>query len=241
MVGDVEIVEPDKAKLEADHVDTQVSKIGMAFLGMTLGCARCHDHKFDPIALQDYYGMAGILRSSPSTHKIPFGVWSKLNETELPETAAQSEARQDLERAHAEDLAAKKLERDQLASEKKEIDEQLKSLSLDSSRQKPPVASEERLVSTSATGVDRESLTKRRDELAERIKKLGTAIQHAEFFQSKIPKAFAMRDGDAPSDMPIYIRGNPYAPGSVVPRGPCAFFHGMRSHLYRKAKVVACN
>ncbi len=219
MVGDVEIVEPDKAKLEADHVDTQVSKIGMAFLGMTLGCARCHDHKFDPIGLQDYYGMAGILRSSPSTHKIPFGVWSKLNETELPETVAQSEARQALERAHAEDLAAKKLERDRLANEKKEIDEQLKSLSLDSSRQKPPIASEERLVSTSATVLDRESLTKRRDELAELIRKLGAAIQHAEFFQSKVPKAFAMRDGDAPSDMPIYIRGNPYAPGSVVPRG----------------------
>ncbi len=139
MVGDVEIVEPDKAKLEADHVDTQVSKIGMAFLGMTLGCARCHDHKFDPIGLQDYYGMAGILRSSPSTHKIPFGVWSKLNETELPETVAQSEARQALERAHAEDLAAKKLERDRLANEKKEIDEQLKSLSLDSSRKSRPL------------------------------------------------------------------------------------------------------
>ena len=35
MVGDVEIVEPDKAKMEADHVDSQVSKIGVAFLGMT--------------------------------------------------------------------------------------------------------------------------------------------------------------------------------------------------------------
>ena len=94
MLGDVEIVEPDKAKMEADHIDSQVNKIGMAFLGMTLGCARCHDHKFDPMGLEDYYGIAGMLRSSPSTHKIPFGVWSSLNSTELPETSEQLAQRQ---------------------------------------------------------------------------------------------------------------------------------------------------
>jgi hypothetical protein len=104
VVGDVEIVEPEKAKMEADHVDTQVSKIGAAFLGMTLGCARCHDHKFDPIGLTDYYGIAGMLRSSPSTHKIPFGVWSKLNATELPETPEQLAKRQKLEAEHAVNL-----------------------------------------------------------------------------------------------------------------------------------------
>src|SRR5262249_51327915 len=35
-----------------------------AFMGLTLGCARCHDHKFDPIATTDYYAMAGIFRST---------------------------------------------------------------------------------------------------------------------------------------------------------------------------------
>ncbi|MEY3853827.1 MAG: hypothetical protein RI910_2807 [Verrucomicrobiota bacterium] len=39
MVGDIEIVNPDKAKMEADHIDTQLIKIGGAFLGMTMGCA----------------------------------------------------------------------------------------------------------------------------------------------------------------------------------------------------------
>ena len=218
MVGDVEIVEPDKAKLEADHIDTQVAKIGTAFLGMTLHCARCHDHKFDPIALPDYYGIAGMLRSSPSTHKIPFGVWSLLNSTELPETPEQLTARQKLEADHAEKLAALKAERDRLREEKKTVESRL------SLREGSPVRGtngKEEAVPTEVIDpqADKAALTKRRDELDEQLKKLGPQIQHAEFFSSKVPKAFAMRDGPQPADMPIYIRGNPYAPGAVVPRG----------------------
>ena len=54
----------DKEKLLTDVVDDQVNLVGRAFLGLTLGCARCHDHKFDPIAQTDYYGLAGIFFSS---------------------------------------------------------------------------------------------------------------------------------------------------------------------------------
>lgn len=44
--------------------DEQIDTIGRAFLGQTLGCARCHDHKFDPIPTADYYALAGILTST---------------------------------------------------------------------------------------------------------------------------------------------------------------------------------
>src|SRR5262249_18813798 len=37
---------------------------GKAFLGLTLGCARCHDHKFDPLPTRDYYALAGIFKST---------------------------------------------------------------------------------------------------------------------------------------------------------------------------------
>ncbi len=49
---------------QADHIDNQIDVIGKAFLGQTLACARCHDHKFDPIPTKDYYGLYGMLRSS---------------------------------------------------------------------------------------------------------------------------------------------------------------------------------
>jgi hypothetical protein len=54
----------DKDKLVSDIVDDQIDTVGKAFLGLTLGCARCHDHKFDPIAQTDYYGLAGIFYST---------------------------------------------------------------------------------------------------------------------------------------------------------------------------------
>jgi hypothetical protein len=56
--------EQDKRALEMDVVDEQLDTIGRGLLGLTLACARCHDHKFDPIPTADYYAMAGILRST---------------------------------------------------------------------------------------------------------------------------------------------------------------------------------
>ena len=54
----------DKEKIVSDMVDDQIDTVGKAFLGLTLGCARCHDHKFDPVSQQDYYALAGIFYST---------------------------------------------------------------------------------------------------------------------------------------------------------------------------------
>jgi hypothetical protein len=54
----------DKIKIVTDIVDDQIDVVGKAFLGLTLACARCHDHKFDPIPQRDYYGLAGIFHST---------------------------------------------------------------------------------------------------------------------------------------------------------------------------------
>ena len=54
----------DKEKIVSDMVDDQIDTIGKTFLGLTLGCSRCHDHKFDPISNEDYYALAGIFYST---------------------------------------------------------------------------------------------------------------------------------------------------------------------------------
>lgn len=63
-LGPTNYEEQDKGMLRMDIVDEQLDTLGRAFLGMTIGCARCHDHKFDPISTRDYYAMAGIMRST---------------------------------------------------------------------------------------------------------------------------------------------------------------------------------
>jgi mono/diheme cytochrome c family protein len=56
--------EPDNQAAAAwDEVDEIVRTTGAAFLGLTLGCARCHEHKFDPIPQEDYYRMAAFFRN----------------------------------------------------------------------------------------------------------------------------------------------------------------------------------
>lgn len=48
----------------ADRIDNQLDVLGKAMLGLTVACARCHDHKFDAIGAADYYGLFGVLRST---------------------------------------------------------------------------------------------------------------------------------------------------------------------------------
>ena len=67
-LGPTNYEEQNKDQLRMDVVDEQIDTLGKAFLGMTLSCARCHDHKFDPVTQRDYYGLAGILRGTHTLH-----------------------------------------------------------------------------------------------------------------------------------------------------------------------------
>ncbi|MEL6716599.1 MAG: DUF1553 domain-containing protein, partial [Planctomycetota bacterium] len=58
----------DPRQFRLDLVDEQVDAISQGMLGLTLSCARCHDHKFDPIPTEDYYAFAGILMSTETLY-----------------------------------------------------------------------------------------------------------------------------------------------------------------------------
>lgn len=64
MLGPKNFFEPNRDKLLMDIADEQIDVTSRAFLGLTVSCARCHDHKFDPIPTRDYYALAGIFRST---------------------------------------------------------------------------------------------------------------------------------------------------------------------------------
>jgi cytochrome c553 len=55
------ISHPPQARADERH--ERVDMVSRGFLGLTAACARCHDHKYDPISMQDYYGLAGVFAS----------------------------------------------------------------------------------------------------------------------------------------------------------------------------------
>lgn len=100
-LGPKMLAEDDPMKMQMDIIDEQINTLGQTFMGLTIGCARCHDHKFDPLPAQDYYSLAGILKSSKTmeNHKV-VAVWyerqlasqavlDRLEETNRKRAAAQ--------------------------------------------------------------------------------------------------------------------------------------------------------
>jgi hypothetical protein len=68
-LGKKALAQKDLPLKRYDVVDDQIDVTAKAFLGLTVTCARCHDHKFDPIATKDYYAMAGMFASTLSYEK----------------------------------------------------------------------------------------------------------------------------------------------------------------------------
>ena len=80
-IGGKMLAEDDPVKQEMDIIDEQVDTTTKSFLGLTVGCARCHDHKFDPISAKDYYSLAGIFKSTKTMQN--FRVVADWNERPL--------------------------------------------------------------------------------------------------------------------------------------------------------------
>jgi hypothetical protein len=95
MLGNINLEEQDKKMLRMDVVDEQLDTIGKAFLAQTIGCARCHDHKFDPIPATDYYAMAGILRNVKVLEDANVSKWVYVSLPEEPAREAELKKHED--------------------------------------------------------------------------------------------------------------------------------------------------
>jgi cytochrome c553 len=78
MLGNTNLEEQDKKQLRMDFVDEQLDVITKGFLAQTVTCARCHDHKFDPIPTTDYYALAGILRNVKTMEHANVSAWTEV-------------------------------------------------------------------------------------------------------------------------------------------------------------------
>jgi hypothetical protein len=214
-----------KAQLQADVVDHQIDKIGRVFLGMSLACARCHDHKFDPVLNTDYYALAGIFHSTQTVRLDGPGVWSQIVRMPLPELpeelGARTKATQECERTVAQIREGQKRlnkERKQLASELAVLEQR-----------KPAGAAERKQPDRTA---ERKRLQAAQQAIDQKLQELADQLQLVQYNRAATPEALAVRDAEKPADCPVYIRGSFQSLGPVVPRG--VFLFGITG---RPAKV----
>ncbi len=196
-IGPKVLAEVNMPKMRMDIVDEQIDTVGRVFLGMTFGCARCHDHKFDPIDTADYYGLAGIFKSTRTMDTYTkVAKWHEhpLKSVEATQMQAEYEAQ----------VAAKKMA---IETTVKSADEALQASLPDGAIS--PESKESQYPEETRT-----ALTKLREEL--------TALEKA---PPELPTSMGVTE-DEIVDVPIHVRGNPSRLGDVVPRHVPAVMKG---------------
>ncbi len=180
-------------QLRLDTVDDQIDTIGKAFLGMTFGCARCHDHKEEPFLTEDYYALAGIFGSTRSL-KREAGWRSGKTWNREPLPVLDAEATETLQAAHKqrlEDARAGKLS-EQADAELNQAKEALDELKAQEQVDPAKLAELE----------DRYAKAKFAHRNARRLAKVLPVV-------SPIPVAMAVSELDEPRDEPVRIGGDP--------------------------------
>ena len=183
-LGPKVLAEPDKVKMEMDIIDEQIDTLGKALLGLTLGCARCHDHKFDPIPTADYYALAGIFKSTKTMESLKtIAKWH--------ENSVATPAEKRLREKHDVLIDAQK--KVVTAFTEKANAQLLVSLKID----KLPAKPEEKYPKTT------------RNELG----KLRAALKQLEDNPPPLVSAMGVTDGNA-TELPVFVRGDHNTPAS---------------------------
>ena len=201
-IGPWALVDADKEQLRMDVVDNQIDTVGRAFLGLTLGCARCHDHKFDPVPTRDYYALAGIFRSTQTLKGRISGVFSDVNRRLLPETADELTQRASALVQVQKALTEARIQESTIESEKERLTDR-----------------KEILDKGEAELAEKERLEKEIEEVDKKLQEATHLLKFLEYNKPGPPMAIATGDRDEPENCRINIRGDPHTLGEEVPRG----------------------
>jgi mono/diheme cytochrome c family protein len=189
-----------------DIIDDRIDTLTRGTMGLTVACARCHDHKFDPVLQQDYYSMYGIFASSDEPEDLP-----TIGDIEDKEAKASYEA----------ELAKRQGTLDAFVSRHASNYGFLTSISTG-----VPFAlysTDREALKTVMTGKDRD----RSRELRSEIDKLNGTV-------ASPPRAMVLRDKPQPVEQRVFIRGNPGRPGDLVKRQFISFIAGDKAQPFTK-------
>ena len=211
--------EPDRARY--DWAAEQIEATTSGMLGLTVGCARCHDHKFDPIPTRDYYALAGIFRSTNPR----FGMfWDLFG---VDEGKAQRDFLYDFNLLVLNDEILKKIEPLQaqykpLVIEENRIDLRRRHWPEQIERMEARLGGSEELPDNVVADLER-NIDKRRKQLAEDEKRLVEVLrlkqELKEAFNFAVDQAMGVEDAEQPADVELRIDGEHAKRGPIVPRG----------------------
>lgn len=190
----------EQKQFRMDLVDEQIDATSQAFLGLTIACARCHDHKFDPVAQRDYYALAGIFASTDTL----YGTHRQLQNNHPSELV-------ELDEAAGLPASLAKISPAEVAILKKRAEDA-------GEAQRTALASvmEERRKGKNDPAGNFQRIRQAQDRAAQ-------AAGDARLFRDDgTPRTLAMGvfDKAAPMNVPILLRGDPDQPTSqMIPRG----------------------
>ncbi|MBI2946839.1 MAG: DUF1553 domain-containing protein [Verrucomicrobia bacterium] len=214
---DDEPADPDADRF--DQLDDIVTTTSQVFLGLTLGCARCHDHKFEPLTTRDYYSMVAVFnplqrpQNGRSELALPAG-----SPGELAALAAHDQKIDHLNRENEEVRAA--LRETHFKSGRSKLSAEAIAAFRIAADQRD--LTQKKLVNSSAKQLDSELAEVIPEETRKKLAGNQSAIDALRAAQPNLPRGYFMRE---PSPNPpathVLLRGNPKRPGdSVEPAVP---------------------
>ena len=176
-------------------IEDTIDNVGRTMMGLTLSCARCHDHKFDPISTRDYYGLYGIFAST----NYPFpGIELFQTQHDLVPLIPETDAKRALEPYQAKtDKLERKLDRLLEACRRRELE--------NAEKQSGASLAEQRRMKDELDDMLLDA-RKAGQELAKHLKQIPS-----------MPVAYAVQEGD-PQNARIQLKGEPDRPGAEVRR-----------------------
>ena len=201
--------------LTYDIIDDQIDVVSKSIMGLTVSCARCHDHKFDPVPTKDYYSLAGIFLSTdtryggstkrPGDAKSKRQVYLTLDGEMDAETAQRRET---IEKQLGQLRKQVRSSKNRVASLRRKVPQEFR----DDPAVEIPAALEKR------KQTDIRQFQGAIRVLAEREKKLADLESEFEQFGDQ-QYAFGVRDSKQIKDANVLVRGEKNQQGDSVPRG----------------------
>lgn len=209
-VGTKSLGEKDITLYELNLADDQIDVTFHAFLALSANCARCHNHKFDPIPTRDYYALAGIFRSTKNLSVVETN--NRKEEAEGMPLGADGMARLVEVKRHEKLMEVLTKESAETAKKRNAMRDELVKAGFDPAAKK---------------SADAATLP---PEMAGKMTEFATLEKDATAFKTKLKKAndraptlppfaMAVQDKPEPVNCPLYYKGNEKQPRDEVPRG----------------------